>query len=82
MGNLHLLDWGILIFCTVALRYVSLSTRSFMKGVADFLSANRAAGRYLLTISQQMGGVGAPWTSGRCSSPSGRRCETPRMTAP
>lgn len=58
MGNLHALDWGILIFCIVALRYVSLSTRSFMKGVADFLSANRAAGRYLLTISQQMGGVG------------------------
>jgi SSS family solute:Na+ symporter len=29
-----------------------------MRGVADFLSANRSAGRYLLTIAGQMGGIG------------------------
>ena len=29
-----------------------------MRGVADFLSANRLAGRYLLTISGEMGGFG------------------------
>lgn len=43
----------------VALRFVSLSTRRYMKGVADFLSANRSAGRYLLTIAMSMGGTGA-----------------------
>ncbi len=42
----------------VALRMASLSTRRHMKGVADFLSANRSANRYLLTIASQMGGIG------------------------
>lgn len=42
----------------IALRLVSLSTRHYMKGVSDFLSANRVAGRYLLTIASQMGGTG------------------------
>ena len=42
----------------VALRLVSLSTRRYMRGVVDFLSANRSAGRYLLTIAGQMGGIG------------------------
>ena len=56
---MSLLDWAIVVGAIVALRYVSLSTRSHMKGVADFLSANRLAGRYLLTIAQDMGGTGA-----------------------
>ena len=43
----------------ISLRFISLSTRNHMKGVADFLSANRSAGRYLLTIAGQMGGTGA-----------------------
>lgn len=58
MGNLHPIDWAIIVVSIVALRFVSLSTRKFMKGVADFLSANRSAGRYLLTISQSMGEIG------------------------
>ena len=56
--NLTWADWTILIVAMVALRLVSLSTRSLMRGVADFLAANRSAGRYLLTIAHQMGGVG------------------------
>lgn len=56
--NLSLLDWGIVILAIVALRIFSLSTKRYMQGVADFLSANRSAGRYLLTIATQMGGVG------------------------
>jgi solute:Na+ symporter, SSS family len=52
--NMNWLDWGILIAAVVALRFVSVSTRNHMKGVADFLSANRLAGRYLLTIAGQM----------------------------
>ena len=47
-----------MIVAVIALRSVSLSTRHYMKGVADFLSANRSAGRYLLTIASQMGGIG------------------------
>jgi len=57
MTNLSLIDWLIVIGAVVGLRFVSLSTRRYMKGVADFLSANRAAGRYLLTIAGAMGGT-------------------------
>ncbi|MHB9036984.1 MAG: sodium:solute symporter family protein [Armatimonadota bacterium] len=57
--NLSWIDWTIMAVAVVLLRLVSLSTRRHMKGVADFLSANRSAGRYLLTIAQQMGATGA-----------------------
>ena len=57
--NLSWIDWSIIIVAVLGLRLVSLSTRKHMKGVADFLSANRSAGRYLLTIASQMGGTGA-----------------------
>ena len=49
--NLSWIDWTIMAVAVVLLRAVSLSTRSYMKGVADFLAANRCAGRYLLTIA-------------------------------
>jgi len=58
-GNLSWIDWAILVVAVVGLRLVSMSTRHYMKGVADFLSANRLAGRYLLTIASQMGNTGA-----------------------
>lgn len=48
-----------MIVAVVSLRFISLSSRNYMKGVSDFLSANRSAGRYLLTIAGQMGGTGA-----------------------
>jgi len=56
--NLSLLDWAIVVLAIAGLRIFSLSTKRYMQGVADFLSANRSAGRYLLTIATQMGGVG------------------------
>ena len=59
LGNLSYIDWAIMAIAVIALRSISLSTRSHMKGVADFLAANRSAGRYLLTIAGQMGTVGA-----------------------
>lgn len=57
-SNLSWIDWTLMIVAVVSLRLVSLSTRHYMKGVSDFLSASRVAGRYLLTIAQQMGGFG------------------------
>ncbi|MBQ0105631.1 MAG: hypothetical protein KBT47_06310 [Armatimonadetes bacterium] len=56
--NITVLDWIILIVCIIALRLFSYSTKKYMRSVADFLSANRLAGRYLLTISSAMGGIG------------------------
>lgn len=57
--NMDRIDWAIMLIAVVALRCFSMTTRKYMKGVADFLSANRAAGRYLLTIAGQMGSFGA-----------------------
>jgi len=58
LGNMYPLDWFIIIAAVVALRVFSYSTRKYMRSVADFLSANRLAGRYLLTIASAMGGIG------------------------
>ena len=58
VGNITVLDWIIIIACIVALRLFSYSTKKYMRSVADFLSANRLAGRYLLTISSAMGSIG------------------------
>ena len=56
--NLSWIDWTIVAASIVLIRLVSWSTRSLMRGVADFLSANRLAGRYLLTISGEMANFG------------------------
>lgn len=55
--NLHWIDWvivGLLIVCLVLL---TETTKKYVRGVADFLAANRMAGRYLLTVSQGLGGA-------------------------
>ena len=52
------IDWAMIIVAIVAIRSVSSCPRSYMRGVSDFLAANRAAGRYLLTISSAMGNMG------------------------
>lgn len=56
--NLSWFDWSIVLVAVVSLRYISLKSASHMKGIAGFLSANRSAGRYLITIASQMGGLG------------------------
>ena len=56
--NLSWIDWTIVAVFVVLIRLVSWKTRSLMRGVADFLSANRLAGRYLLTIGGEMGNFG------------------------
>lgn len=58
VGHVTVLDWVILIAAVIALRLFSYSTKKYMRSVADFLSANRLAGRYLLTISSSMGSIG------------------------
>ena len=57
--NLHWIDWVIVVsffgFITAVVTY----TRRYTKSVADFLSANRCAGRYLLTVSGDMANLAA-----------------------
>ncbi|MEP0762112.1 MAG: sodium:solute symporter, partial [Chloroflexota bacterium] len=57
--NAHAIDWLIMAGFAAALIGLAAYTRRYARSVADFLAANRCAGRYLLTISQGMTGLGA-----------------------
>ena len=57
--NLTLVDWSIALVSVIILFFVVRLTKNLVKSVADFLSAGRAAGRYLITISQGIVIVGA-----------------------
>ena len=57
--NLTWLDWGIVIVVlTFLISFVIISKR-YMQSVADFLSAGRSAGRYLVSVGQYMAGLGS-----------------------
>lgn len=56
--NLSWIDWTIVVVSIVLIRLISWKASSLMRGVAGFLSANRLAGRYLLTIAGEMGNFG------------------------
>ena len=56
---MHWIDWSI-VGALVVLLFFSLTTcRKYVKCPADFLAANRCAGRYLLTITNAMAAIGA-----------------------
>ncbi len=59
LAQLHTVDYGIILVIFAVILGFSLYTRRYTKSVADFLSANRCAGRYLLTIAGGMAGIGA-----------------------
>jgi len=51
LANLHALDFAIIgVLLAIVAGYAIYSQR-FTRSVADFLSANRCAGRYLLTVA-------------------------------
>ncbi|HNW60783.1 MAG TPA: sodium:solute symporter [bacterium] len=57
--NLTVLDWGI-VAVVVAFIFASVyASRTFMRSVADYLSAGRTAGRYLISVSQSIAALGA-----------------------
>ena len=57
--NMHWVDWsivaGLLVFMLVAV----VTSRKYMRSVADFLAANRCAGRYLICVSDGIASLGA-----------------------
>jgi len=57
--NLHFFDWCIVIGFFIFIFVVATYTRRYTRSVADFLSANRCAGRYLLLLSGSVAGYGA-----------------------
>jgi solute:Na+ symporter, SSS family len=57
--NLTIIDWSI-VFVILALMIVSVvASKRLMKSVADFLVAGRSAGRYVISISSGVAGLGA-----------------------
>ncbi len=57
--NLSGIDLAIVGFVLASVVAAALFTRRYTSSVADFLSANRCAGRYLLTVASGMSGLGA-----------------------
>ena len=55
--KMHWVDWSIVIFLLGSLLIITLYAKKYMRSVADFLAANRLAGRYMLTVSSGIGGA-------------------------
>jgi len=55
----NIFDWSIIIFFLLCIVGIAIYTKRYTKDVAGFLSADRCAGRYLLTIADGVAGVGA-----------------------
>jgi len=52
--NMTGLDWAIVVVVMGGITVFAFSTRKYTKSVADFLAANRCAGRYLMTVAAGM----------------------------
>tara|TARA_B100000003_G_scaffold207331_1_gene224692 strand:- start:1343 stop:3415 length:2073 start_codon:yes stop_codon:yes gene_type:complete len=57
--NLTFIDWLIVIAVLVGMFYSVSITNGLMKSVTDFLAAGRNAGRYLVSVSSGVAGLGA-----------------------
>ena len=54
---MHLLDWSIVAALFAGTTAAAIYTRRYNRSVADFLAANRAAGRYMLAITSGIAGL-------------------------
>ena len=57
--NLTALDWSIVGLLLIGLVAMLLYCQRYVRSTADFLAANRCAGRYILAIAQGIAGLGA-----------------------
>ena len=57
--NMHWLDWSIIISLIAILLVVRYRIQKYTQSVADFLSANRCAGKYVVGIADGAAGLGA-----------------------
>ena len=56
---MQLLDWGIVGALLLILTATLIISQRQVKSTADFLAANRCAGRYLLAVTDGIAGIGA-----------------------
>jgi solute:Na+ symporter, SSS family len=57
--NMTLWDWGIISVLLGLMIFAVLKIRKYNRSVADFLAANRCAGRYMLGVADGIAGLGA-----------------------
>jgi solute:Na+ symporter, SSS family len=57
--NLHIFDWLIVATVTAFFTFMAYRTRRLTRSVADFMAANRCAGRYLLAVAYGISSLGA-----------------------
>lgn len=57
--NLSFWDWAIVAAVLIFMFWSVLSSKGLMKSVSDFLAAGRSAGRYVISISSGVAGLGA-----------------------
>jgi len=57
--NFAAFDWAIVAAVYAALVAGMLYSKRYMRSVADFLAAGRTAGRYLISVSSGIAGIGA-----------------------
>ena len=55
---MHWLDWTIILLTIAIPLYIGLRTKVYVKGVSDFLSSGRIAGRYVLAVSSGEAAMG------------------------
>ena len=55
---MHLIDWLILLVFISSISYMAWRTKRYARSVADFLAANRCAGRYIIAVGDGMAGFG------------------------
>ena len=56
---MSIIDWSILSGFLTFLLLMAIFTQRYLKSVAGFLSAERCAGRYLLSVANDMSAIGA-----------------------
>lgn len=57
--NMHLVDWMVLFVPMAIVTLVAIKTQKYVRSVADFMSASRVAGRYLVATAQGEASYGA-----------------------
>lgn len=55
---MHYIDWLLVIIPVTLVTYIGFKTQKYVKGVADFLTAGRVAGRYVLSVASGEAAMG------------------------